>query len=67
MVGVCLVWWRMLGFGMGGRVVLGGWLDILSACGFEGWMGALCGCGFENWCVGFSGSDGISLCGSVRR
>ena len=20
----CLVWWRMLGFGMGGRVVLGG-------------------------------------------
>ena len=52
---------------MGGSVVLGGWLDILSACGFEGWMGALCGCGFENWCVGFCGSDGISLCGSVRR
>ena len=63
MVGVWLVWWRMLEFGMGGSVVLGGWLDILNACGFEGSMGALCGCGFENWCV----SNGISLCGSVRR
>ena len=66
MMGAWLVWWRMLGFGTDGRVVLGDRLDILSACGFEDWMGALCGYGFEDWWVVLYGSGGVSLCGSVR-
>ena len=67
MMTVWLLWWKMLGIGMGGRVLLGGWFDILSACGFEGWMGVLCCCCFEDWWIVLCGSGGVSLCGSVRR
>ena len=52
---------------MGGRVALGGWLNILSACSFEGWIGALCGCSFEDWWVVLCGSGGVSRCGSVKK
>ena len=52
---------------MGGKLVLGGWKDVSSACGFEGRIGALCGSRFENSWVLLYGSGGVSLCGSITR
>ena len=71
MVGVWLVrqgsnvFWKMLGLGAGGSVVLEGWLSVLCGCGFAGCLSILCGCGghvlFESLWHALCGRGGHAL------
>ena len=61
------VWWRLLGLGICGWVVLEGWWSILDACGFEGWKCGLRDCEFVGWWAVLCGGGGASLWNSLGR